>query len=79
MEAPETVHTELARELGVNISLLYKWRDKARQHGDEAFPGHGHQRPEEAELTRLKRENARLKEERDFLRKAAAYFAQRSP
>ena len=39
------------------------------------FSGHGLQKPEQAEITRLKREVARLKAERDILKKAAAYFA----
>jgi transposase len=47
------------------------------EHGDEAaFPGHGKSRDEE--LTRLKRELAQVKEERDFLKEAARYFAKES-
>ena len=40
-----------------------------------AFPGEGQQKPEQAELTRLRREVAKLKIERDILKNAAAYFA----
>ena len=40
-----------------------------------AFPGHGQMRPEQLEIERLRRENAKLKAERDILKKAAAYFA----
>ena len=43
-----------------------------------AFPGEGQQKPEQAELTRLRREVAKLKMERDILKKAAAYFAAES-
>ena len=43
------------------------------QHGEKAFPGQGHARDEE--LMRLKRENARLRKERDLLKEAAAFFA----
>ena len=43
-----------------------------------AFPGVGQQRSEDAELTQLLREVARLKMERDILKKAAAYFAKES-
>ena len=43
-----------------------------------AFPGEGQQKPEAAEVTRLRREVARLKMERDILKKAAAYFAKES-
>ena len=63
-----------ARELGVNENTLHTWINK-------------YTRPEEAnksvrtddhlyeELKRLKKENARLIEERNLLKKAAAYFA----
>ena len=79
MNESDKTHTQLARELGLNVSLLYRWRDQWEAHAEHAFPGVGHQLPEAEELTRLKRENARLKEDNDFLRKAAAYFAKGSP
>ena len=69
--------TEIALQLGVKRTLLYRWRDQMREKGDKAFsnrPG----RPtleQESELTKLRRENKELKEERDILKKAAAYFA----
>lgn len=40
-----------------------------------AFPGNGLQRAELAEIATLKKEVAKLKAERDILKKAAAYFA----
>ncbi len=40
-----------------------------------AYPGHGQVKPEQAEIDRLRREVAKLKAERDILKKAAAYFA----
>jgi transposase len=43
-----------------------------------AFPGQGQMKPEQAEITRLKREVIKLKAERDILKKAAAYFAKES-
>jgi transposase len=43
-----------------------------------AFPGHGQMKPEQSEIAQLKREVARLKAERDILKKAAAYFAKES-
>jgi len=42
---------------------------------EQSFPGNGRQSLEQAEITRLKREVARLKAERDILKKTAAYFA----
>jgi transposase len=49
-----------------------------REDPAHAFPGEGQQKPEAAELTRLRREVTRLKMERDILKKAAAYFAKES-
>ena len=44
----------------------------------QAFPGQGLMKPEQAELERLRKENAKLRMERDLLKKAAAYFAKES-
>jgi transposase len=41
----------------------------------QAFPGHGQMKPEQQEIERLRREVAKLKAERDILKKAAAFFA----
>ncbi len=64
--------TQLALELGVQRGQLYKWQAQVKAGGLlHAAPG----RPklaDESELSRLRRENARLKEERDILKKAAA-------
>jgi transposase len=43
-----------------------------------AFPGQGQMKPEQAEIARLKKEVAKLRMERDILKKAAAYFAKES-
>ncbi len=68
---------QVARDLGVADHLLYRWR--AEQQQAESY-GHTRQsmRAEHEELTRLRRENAVLKQERDFLRRAAAFFAKES-
>jgi transposase len=44
----------------------------------QAFPGKGVMKPEQAEIERLKKENTKLRIERDILKKAAAYFAKES-
>ena len=61
---------EVARQLGIRPKLLYNWRAAFLKDGDHAFPGTGHQTPEQAELAKLRRENAQLKMERDILKKA---------
>jgi transposase len=66
---------EVARRLGVTEGCLRAWRGAAREHGGAAFPGHGNPTPADDELRRLRAENARLRAERDLLKKAAAYFA----
>ncbi len=70
---PGATITAVAADLGINSHMLGKWRKAMEQHGEKAFPGQGHARDEE--LMRLKRENARLRKERDFLKEAAAFFA----
>jgi transposase-like protein len=69
---------DVARELGIRRNQLYKWQDQFSAHGKEAFPGHGRRPANEDEVARLKRELARVKEERDILKKAAQYFARES-
>lgn len=60
-----------AQDLGLAPALLYGWQAKARQSG-QPFE---ERKLQQAEMARLKRENARLAEEVAFLKKAAAYFA----
>ena len=66
---------EVARRLDVGENLLRQWKKTYLAQGDAAFPGHGNLPPAEDELRRLRAEVARLKAERDLLKKAAAYFA----
>lgn len=69
--------SEIAMELGVKRTLLYRWRDQAEEKGESAFPGKAG-RPKNdqlSEIDRLKRDLKEAIEERDILKKAAAYFA----
>ncbi len=66
---------EVARRLDVGENLLRAWRKAFLERGNDAFPGHGSPAPADDELRRLRAENARLRAERDLLKKAAAYFA----
>ena len=61
--------SQVARELGVNATLLSKWRRQLEREGEKAFPGQGNARDEE--IVALKRELSRVKRERDFLKEAA--------
>jgi transposase len=69
---------QAARDLDVSHTLIRKWVRQFAADPKDAFPGQGQQKPEDAELTRLRREVVRLKMERDILKKAAAYFATES-
>ena len=66
---------EVARRLDIGENLLRTWKKAFEQRGHDAFPGHGSPTPGDDELRRLRAENARLRGERDLLKKAAAYFA----
>jgi transposase len=70
--------SHVARELGIPANTLAVWKRLYQKDPEHSFPGNGRQKPDDAELTRLKRENARLKEELEILKKAAAYFAKHS-
>ncbi len=67
---------EACAELGISPRQFLRWRDEFRLLGDDAFPGQGRSRDQE--LTDLKRELAKVKQERDFLKEAAIYFAKDS-
>ncbi len=69
---------QVARELGIGDRLLYHWRSEQQQVESQ---GRTRQavRVEQDELTRFRRENETLRKERDFLKRAAAFFARESP
>jgi transposase len=67
--------TQAARDLDVHVNVLRKWVKELATDPVQAFPGHGQMKPEQLEIERLRREVAKLKAERDILKKAAAFFA----
>jgi transposase len=69
---------EVARDLDIHVSVLRSWVRAQIADPAHAFPGEGQQKPEAAELARLRREVTKLRAERDILKKAAAYFAKES-
>jgi len=67
--------TDVARELGIRVNQIYKWKKELDAKSVGAFPGRGRQTGKAAELTRLRKENERLRMEVEILKKAAVYFA----
>ena len=68
---------QVARDLGIADHLLYRWRAEQQQ-AEERGQTRQSLQVEQAELAQLRRENAVLKQERDFLKRAAAFFARES-
>jgi len=66
---------QLARELGIKRNQLYKWKAEIDEYGEAAFPGKGRRPKQESNTDALEKENARLREEIEILKKAAVYFA----
>ena len=64
---------ELAREFGCSASAIRNWVRQADR--DEGLREDGLTTTEREELRRLRRENRQLREEREILKKAAAWFA----
>ena len=66
---------QVSRDLDLAESVLRRWVREEAATPASAFPGNGQQRAELAEIASLKKEVARLRAERDILKKAAAFFA----
>ncbi len=83
LKAGQKPGTQIALELGIARNLLYKWASELDvKAGDTqaAFNGPGRKLlAQQPEIEQLKRELARVTEERDILKKAAAYFARQLP
>ena len=68
--------SELAMKLGLRRNQLYKWKEQMTKKGEVPTAKKGRPKKEDqSELTNLKQENKRLKEDNEILKKAAAYFA----
>lgn len=78
LQSGEVSLAELSRRLSVSASELCKWRKQLEEKKSGAFPGHGKQSGEAGEVARLRRELERVKEERDILKKAMAFFVKES-
>ena len=69
---------QASRDLDVHATILRKWMKAFSADPKDAFPGKGQMKPEQLEIDRLRKEVAKLKAERDILKKAAAYVARDS-
>lgn len=72
---PGISKAQVARELGIHISVLRDWLRKFEAGKWEAAPGKTLKSEQQAEIERLRRELAKAQTERDILKKAVAYFA----
>ncbi len=69
---------QVAKELGLHVNQIYNWRNQFKRLSDKQFNslnGVDYSKDESEEIRQLKREVKALKEERDFLKKATAYFS----
>ena len=65
----------VARDLGIVESVLARWKKRVEDGQAHPFPGRGN--PRDEELSKLQRENARLKEGVEILKKAVGIFTNR--
>ena len=76
LELGDKPGTEIARELGIRRTLLYRWQEQLSKQGEGAFQGSGRKPMDQSnKVAQLEKELAEVKMERDILKKAAAYFA----
>lgn len=77
-DQPGKTAVEVAESLGIHVNQIYNWRTQFNKLSKKQFQtleGVDYSKDELNEIRRLKRENAMLRKERDFLKKATAYFA----
>src|SRR5437868_2979288 len=77
-EVGDKTASEVARSLGIRVNQLFKWRKQLEAEKATGVSPAKRGRPADGELERLRKENLRLKEENDILKKAAIYFARES-
>lgn len=76
MEESSRPASEVAMELGIRRNQLYKWKEQMSKKGDVPSSKRGRpKKGDESELSRLRRELKRVKEENEILKKAAIFFA----
>ena len=70
-------YSEIEISLGITKGLLWKWEQsfKKRENKADAFPGHGNLSASDARIRKLERENARLKEDKEILKKVLQLYS----
>jgi transposase len=66
------------RSLGINGTLIGRWKQELEAHSADAFPGKGKRTAEQQHIHELEAENRRLRMEKEILKKATAFFAKES-
>ena len=77
LEGDRTI-ADVARELGIGAGLLGKWKALYESEAGDAFRGKGRRKESDERIRKLERENRELRQENEFLKKTAAYFARGS-
>jgi len=72
---PGVTNREVESRLGIGQGVLCRWKRELKDDGAQDFVSSGRLKPEDKEIRRLKRENERLRRERDILKKAVAIFS----
>jgi transposase len=75
--------TQVARELGLRVNQIYKWKKQLEEKKDGAFSGKpgrpAKDQDKDAEIRRLEKALADSQEENEFLKKTAMLFAKQQP
>ena len=80
-DLPDKTAIGVADDLGINVGQIYNWRNQFNRLSGKQFntlDGVDYSKDESTEMRALRKEVKQLKEERDFLKKATAYFAKES-
>lgn len=68
---------QAAKDLDIRPDMLRRWRKQLEKDPEEAFPGQGRLKLRDETVRQLQREVARLRQEREILKKAVAIFSER--
>jgi transposase len=66
---------EICKDLDIPDATFWQWKKAYEKEGKKSFPGSGNMKPENEDMTRIKKELADVKLERDILKKAVAIFS----